>query len=171
MWEAVRTELDVVEVMARAEHISAPSRTSGSTMDMPAARTISPMPADRISRAEFDRFLIDQPPQVRAIARVLRSAVLRAVPTASEAFKFRVPCYFRADAYFGSIGGNICMIEIKKRVVVLSFILGAKVHDPHRLLFGTSKNKRFLCIPDAAFARSTPVAKLVQSAAKVDLFD
>lgn len=129
------------------------------------------MSAPRVSREELERHLIDQTPKVRAIVRALRAAILKAVPRASEAFKFHVLCYYRADAYFGSIGGNICMIEVKQGQVLLSFILGAKIADPGGLLFGTGKSKRFLRVADAALARSGAVAKLVRAAARVDLSD
>lgn len=129
------------------------------------------MRSDRLSREEVARHLIDHPPEVRAIVRALRKAVLAAAPKASEAIKFRVLCYYRGDAYFKSIGGNICMIEVKGGRVLLSFILGARVADPDGLLFGTGKSKRFLRVPSVAFAKGRQVARLVRAAAKVGLWD
>jgi hypothetical protein len=103
--------------------------------------------------------------------RALRAAVLKAAPESAEAIKFHVLCYYHADAYFGAIGGNICMIEVKRGQVFLSFIRGSLLSDPERLLRGSQKIKRLLPIPDAAFARSRAVAALVRAAARLRPWD
>jgi hypothetical protein len=103
--------------------------------------------------------------------RTLRRAVLAAAPEASEAIKFRVLCYFHDDSYFKSIGGNICMIEVKGDRVVLSFIHGVHLPDPEGLLFGSGKFKRFLRVPDAKTATSAPVTDLIRAAARLRPWD
>lgn len=129
----------------------------------------------RLSRAELQDHLSLEDERAARLVRVLRRAVLKAVPRAAEAIKFRVLCYYHADAYFGSIGGNICMIEVKparpERKVLLTFIHGAQLDDPGRLLRGRQKFKRHLPVPDAAFAQGREVAALVRAAAALRPWD
>lgn len=115
--------------------------------------------------------MLDQPPATRRIVEALRATVLAAAPKAAEAFKFRVLCYFHDDAYFGSIGGNICMIEVKRGEVFLSFIHGSLLPDPRGLLLGKGKFKRFVRIPDQQTAASAPIKQLVLAAAKLRPWD
>ena len=121
----------------------------------------------RLVSDDLARHLIDEPVGVRA----LREAALAAAPKASEAIKFRALCHYPGDAFFKSIGGNICMIEVKDGQVRLSLILGAKVADPDGLLFGSGKCKRFLGVPIVAFAKREYVASLVRAASRMDSFD
>ncbi len=129
------------------------------------------MPPPRLSARALAEHLLPETPEVRHTVRALRAAVLKAAPEAAEAFKFHVLCYYRDDAWLKSIGGNICMIEIKRGKVLLSLIHGAKVPDPAGLMFGTGKFKRFVRVPDAAFAQSRPVAALIRAAAGTELFE
>lgn len=140
----------------------------------------------RLSPRAVSHHLRLEPPAVARLVRTLRQAVLNAVPGAAEAIKFGVLCYYHADAYFGALGGNICMIEIKDalrrpvkgrgrrerrpgrtaeqaRAVFLSFIHGAALPDPNRLLRGRLKNKRFVAIPDVATAESSAIRALVRA--------
>src|ERR1043165_4098931 len=102
------------------------------------------MPPPRILAKTLTEHLIPESPEARRTVRALRNVILKTVPAASEAMKFHVLCYYHGDAYFGAIGGNICMIEIKNDRVLLSFIHGAKVPDPKKLLSGKQKFKRAL---------------------------
>lgn len=115
--------------------------------------------------------MLDQPPATRRIVESLRATVLAAAPKAAEAFKFRVFCYFHDDAYFGAIGGNICMIEIKEGGVLLSFIHGSLLPDPRGLLLGKGKFKRFARVPDEATAKSRAIKGLVRAAATLRPWD
>jgi hypothetical protein len=131
-------------------------------------------PIDKPSRLTqqklADHLCMEELP-VRRLVLALRRAVLDAVPTASEAVKFRVLCYFHGDAYFKSIGGNICMIEAKRGRVVLSFIRGSLVEDPDGLLMGKGKFKRFVPIASEAEAASPRVARVIKRAAKIEPWD
>lgn len=128
----------------------------------------------RLTRTQLaDHFCLESP-ATRRLALLLRRRVLRVAPAAAEAVKFRALCYFHADAYFGSIGGNICMIELPrsaKRGLTLSFIHGALLPDPHHLLQGTSKSKRFISIPDAQTAADPRISALIGAAAKLRPWD
>lgn len=129
------------------------------------------MPLARLSAAKLTEHLITETPAVRATVRALRRTVLKAAPAAVEAMKFHVLCYFHADAYFGAIGGNICLIETKADKAYLSFIHGSKLPDPSSLLRGKGKFKRFLHIPDPKFAASREVVALIRAAAALKPWD
>lgn len=127
------------------------------------------MAPPRVSaRTLRDLLIVEQPPVARLVRQV-RQLVLATIPRAAEALKFRVLCYFHEDAFFGAIGGNICMIEVKDgrrcvRHVTLSFIHGALLPDPRGLLHGSAKCKRFVPIPDLAAAQRPEVVALLRAA-------
>jgi hypothetical protein len=104
---------------------------------------------------------------VAEIVTALREMVLTQAPGASEALRFGALSYFLAGRPFASIGGNICMIEIKPDGSVrLSFIHGAELDDPDRLLLGSGKAKRYLLIGSPRDARRPAVRALVRAAAR-----
>jgi len=125
----------------------------------------------RLNAAALARHLLGNEPATRRTVRALRNAILAVAPDAAEAIKFHMLCYYHADAFFGSIGGNICMIEIKKGLVLLSFIHGALLPDPAGILFGKGKSKRFARIADPAVAASDRVADLVRASAELRPWD
>jgi hypothetical protein len=129
------------------------------------------MPAPRITTGALTRHLVDEPPATRRLVRALRRSVLSAAPGAAEAFRFHALCYFHPRAFFGAIGGHICFIELRGGRVLLSFIHGAALPDPKRLLFGRGKSKRFVHIPDEATASSAAVRSLVRAAAALHPWD
>ena len=132
------------------------------------------MSLPRLSRASLADHLDLESPSTRRLVRALRRVVLRAVPNATEAVKFRVLCYYHADAFFGAIGGNICMIELprgRRSTVTLSFIHGARLPDPHRLLQGRAKIKRWVAVPDLRAATDPRLAVLIRAAAKLRPWD
>ena len=123
------------------------------------------MSSPRLSRAALAQHLRAELPAVRRTVLAMRRAVLAAAPGAAEAIKFHVLAYYHDGAFFKSIGGNICMIEIKKNKVILSFIRGSDLPDPAGLLYGSGKHKRFVDIPDAAFTTRPEIAALIRAAA------
>lgn len=90
---------------------------------------------------------------------------------ASEAVKFHVLCYYHADASFGAIGGAICMIEIRKGRVFLSFIHGSRLDDPATRLSGTAKFKRSARVESPAAAADPALRDLVVQAAALRPWD
>src|SRR5690349_15419981 len=119
----------------------------------------------RLSSAALRDWLAFEEPAVRRIALEVRRMVLRAAPRAEEGMKFRCPCYWHAGAFFGSIGGNVCVIEVKRGGVVLSFILGADLPDPAGLLRGKAKAKRLVPVATVGAARDGRLARLVRASA------
>ena len=132
------------------------------------------MPPARLTAARLADHLVLEPPATRRLVRLLRRNILKAVPAAAEAVKFHALCYYHADAFFGAIGGNICMIELPRKPgapVMLSFIHGAHLADPHGLLGGRGKSKRFIPIETVDAASDRRIIALVRSAAKLQPWD
>ncbi len=126
------------------------------------------MPSQRLSPSEMRDHLALESGEVCGIVRQLRRVVLKTVPEATEAVKFGALSYFHGDATFGSIGGNICMIDAKRGRVTLSFIRGVELEDPHGLLTGAGKYKRAIVIPNREAADDPRLMDLVREAAELD---
>ncbi len=126
----------------------------------------------RLSPSQLAEHLLLETPDVARLVREVRKGVLGVARDSTEAVKFGVLCYFHADAWFGAIGGNICMIEVKDRPkgrgggreVLLSFIHGALLADPKGLLRGRGKMKRFLPVRDADHVERKDVLALIRAA-------
>ncbi len=131
----------------------------------------TPVKPARLSREDRSRHLMEATPATRRIVDALRTTILKAAPEAHEAIRFRTLCYFHADSFFGSIGGNICMIEPKPEGVLVSFIHGAHLNDPAGLLFGKGKSKRFARVDSVDDARRPALIKLIRAAAKLRPWD
>jgi len=119
-----------------------------------------------MSIGELVAFLERWPAELVDIVLALRDVVRAAAPKATEAVKFHSLCYFRPDAPFGSIGGNVCMISVRRGVVYLSFLHGARLPDPQRLLTGTAKAKREIKIDTRAAIRHPAIRDLIRAAAR-----
>ncbi|MGE3109471.1 MAG: DUF1801 domain-containing protein [Phycisphaerales bacterium] len=119
----------------------------------------------RLTPTEFAVHLAEVTGEARRVVMAARRLVLGLVPSATEAIKFGVICYFHDRAYFKSIGGNICMLEIRRGRVVMSFIRGASLPDPAGLLYGTGRFKRFMDLPDVRSVRRRAVAEMIRAAA------
>lgn len=132
---------------------------------------MSPIPGGRrpprLSARQLADHLVLQPADVRKLVLALRRTVLRAAPTAAEAVKFRALCYYHPDAWFGSIGGHICVIEARAGRVTLSFIHGAALPDPKGLLRGNGKSKRHVPIGDPRTAADPAIAALIRASARL----
>lgn len=128
--------------------------------------------AERLSGATLREHLQFESPGVARLVRALRRVVLREAPGAAEGVRFGVLCYYHADAWFGAIGGNICMIEVRdagspersRREVRLSFIHGAALPDPAGLLRGRGRSKRHVPVPDEGAAALSALATLIRRA-------
>jgi hypothetical protein len=123
----------------------------------------------RLKPRQIESHLADESADVRRLALRLRRMILTSVPRAAEAIRFNALCYYHDGAAFGAIGGNICMIEVRRMKhesrMLLSFIQGASVQDPHGLLRGKGKAKRFVPIPSLAAADDPRIGALVRAAA------
>jgi hypothetical protein len=129
-------------------------------------QTASRAKGTRLEPGELSVFLESCPPGTAGIVRALRAMIRRCAPGTAEAIRFHSICYFLAEARFGSIGGNICMIEDRPNTVRLSFLHGAALTDPAGLLRGEGKAKRFVDIASMAEARRPALGALVKRAAE-----
>ena len=120
----------------------------------------------RLTAAQFADHLALKPPAVRQLLRKVRYVVLKTVPRAAESVKFGCLCYYYPDLPFGAIGGNICLIEVRRGAVALSFIHGARLPDPHRLLKGRGKAKRFISIAHLHLVANPHLIELIRAAAE-----
>lgn len=131
-----------------------------------------PMRPTRLSARELSLHLGLESSETVRLVKKLRATVLKLAPQAAEAIRFGVLWYYHPDAWFGSIGGNICTIEVKDRParegggrgVDLAFVHGHALPDPAGLLRGKGKVKRRTAIPGAAAAASPEVAALICAA-------
>ncbi len=126
------------------------------------------MPPQRLSPSEMRDHLALESGEVCGIVRQLRRMVLSAAPEATESIKFGALSYYHGGATFASIGSNICMIDAKRGQVTLSFIRGVELEDPHHLLRGSGKYKRFVAIPSRDAALDPRLVDLVREAAQLD---
>ena len=94
---------------------------------------------------EVEAFLEKLPAEQHSIALELRSLVARAAPQACEIFQWRGLSYYDARRG-GTVGAAICQIGFERDHVRLGFIHGAFLPDPHKLLEGDRKYKRFVRI-------------------------
>jgi len=124
------------------------------------------LPVPRLGHADLEAHLDGHPSDIREIVLALREVVLAAAPDAAEAVKFGCLSYHRVGAWLGSIGGNVCMIEVCRGEIWLSFIRGAGLPDPARLLVGEGKFKRFVAIPSPAAVRRRAVRDLIAASAR-----
>lgn len=98
----------------------------------------------RLTVAQLADYLSTFPRHIRDLATTLRDLVLRSAPAVQETIKFRALCYFKPGHPFKTIGGNVCLISPRQTCVRLEFIHGASLADPHRLLRGAAKAKRYI---------------------------
>jgi hypothetical protein len=111
------------------------------------------------------------PGDLRDLVVALREMVRDAAPAAVEDIKFHTLCYFKPGCAFGAIGGNVCMIECKRGRVALSFIHGAQLPDPQRLLKGRAQAKRFVELRSLIDVPRAALVDLVRAAVDYNALD
>ena len=98
----------------------------------------------------------------------LRELVREVAPNVTEAIKFHSLCYFKPGMPYGSIGGNVCGIGEHKGTVYLSFIHGAALPDPERLLQGDGKAMRKIPIRSSADIHRPAIKRLIKASIRYD---
>jgi hypothetical protein len=116
---------------------------------------------------QIENFLKFAPPQLQEIALELRNIIFSVAPDATEVVPWGDLSYFH-EGRGGIISAGICQIEIRKNHVRLAFIHGAFLPDPHKLLRGTQKAKRFIEIDSYDDAPWDDLKELILSASKFD---
>ena len=116
---------------------------------------------------QIENFLKFAPPQLQDIVLELRNIIFSVAPDAAEVVPWGDLSYFH-EGRGGIISAGICQIEICKNHVRLAFIHGAFLPDPHKLLRGTQKAKRFIEIDSYDDAPWDDLKELILSASKFD---
>ncbi len=120
-----------------------------------------------LSTPEVERFLSHIPPGLQDIALELRNMLASICPEATERIIWGALSY-HDSAKGGPLRGGICQIELFDDHVRLSFVHGARLEDPHRLLVGNRKSKRYVRIASYEGAPWDAIRGLIQAAARLD---
>ena len=114
----------------------------------------------------IENFLKFTPSHLQEIVLELRNIIFSVAPDAAEVVPWGdLSCFHEGRG--GLISAGICQIEIRNHVR-LAFIHGAFLPDPHELLRGTQKVKRFIEIDSYDNAPWDDLKELVLSASKFD---
>lgn len=116
---------------------------------------------------QVENFLKFTPQPLQEIVLELRNIIFSVAPDTVEVVRWGGLSYFH-EGRGGIVSAGICQIEIHKEHVRLAFIHGAFLPDPHKLLFGTQKAKRFIEIDSYDNAPWEDLKALILSASKFD---
>ena len=94
----------------------------------------------------------------------LRDFVLDVEPELAETIAFHALGYYKPHRPYGVIGGNVCMIGLRKDHVRLGFIHGASLPDPEGLLEGAAKAARHIEVRSRTDIRRGAFKKLIRAA-------
>jgi hypothetical protein len=108
---------------------------------------------------ELTDFLARLSRQQRPLVEALRRTIRRVVPETAETVLWDSLSYHR-PSFGGRIKGADC--------VHLGFIHGTALADPHHLLRGSGKAKRFLPVQGVADAERPAVRDLLKAASEYD---
>jgi len=97
----------------------------------------------------------------------LRNIIFSVAPDTVEVVRWGGLSYFH-EGGGGIVSAGICQIGIEKDHVRLAFIHGAFLPDPHKLLLGTQKAKRYVEISSYEDAPWDYFKKLIAASAKFD---
>jgi hypothetical protein len=97
------------------------------------------------------------------IVLALRQVILRNAPGVEESIAWGGLSYHRPWVG-GRVKGAVCQIVTKRGKVRLDFIHGVALPEPHGLLRGDLRSKRFVPIGSPEVARAAEVEALVRSA-------
>jgi len=115
----------------------------------------------------IETFLQRTPLHLQEIVLELRNIIFSVAPDATEVVPWGDLSYYH-EGRGGIVSAGICQIEIRKNHVLLAFIHGAFLPDPHKLLHGTQKYKRFIEIDSYDDAPWDDLKELILSASKFD---
>ena len=116
---------------------------------------------------EVETFLQHTPASLQEIVLELRNVIASVAPDAVEVVRWGGLSYFHAGRG-GIVSAGICQIGIHENYVRLDFIHGAFIADPHGLLEGTQKAKRFVKIPSYDTAPWEQLKDLIVASSQFD---
>jgi hypothetical protein len=107
------------------------------------------------------------PDELADLVLELRDLVLSVAPQATESTHSKGFTYHDAQRG-GHVSAGICQIVIFPDHVRLAFIHGIFLPDPHRLLEGDARYKRYVKIVSGKIVRWDMLADLIRSSANFD---
>jgi hypothetical protein len=116
---------------------------------------------------EIETFLQHTPLPLQEIVFELRNLIVSAAPDAVEVVRWGDLGYFH-EGRGGLVSAGICQIEVRKEHVLLAFIHGAFLPDPHGLLEGTQKAKRVVRLESFNDAPWEALQELIIASAHFD---
>jgi hypothetical protein len=119
------------------------------------------------SLREIERFLERKPEALKDLVFELRNLIAEIAPYATEKILWGGLSYYDA-ARGGAVKGGICQIEIHADHVRLSFVHGAFLSDPQRLLQGERLYKRYVRLESYESAPWEALGELVSASARFD---
>ena len=120
-----------------------------------------------LSLHEIELFLQRTPPHLQDVVWELRNIIASVVPGAVEVIRWGGLSYFH-EGRGGIVSAGICQIGLGEDHIRLDFIHGAFLPDPHGLLHGTQKAKRFVRIESYEDAPWEHLKELIAASAKFD---
>ena len=120
-----------------------------------------------LSLREIENFLQRTPAHLQDIVLELRSIIVAVAPDAVEVMRWGGLSYVH-EGRGGLVSANICQIAIFEDHIGLGFIHGVHLSDPHHLLEGTQKAKRYAWIRSYDDAPWDGLKQLIEESAHFD---
>jgi hypothetical protein len=114
---------------------------------------------------EIEMFLRSTPKNLQEIVFELRNIIASAARDAAEVIRWGGLSYFHEGAG-GIVSAGICQIGIHEDHVRLAIVHGKFIDDPHHLLIGTQKVKRYVKIESYDTAPWEYIKELIETSAK-----
>jgi hypothetical protein len=115
----------------------------------------------------IESFVQNTPAHLQEIVLELRNIIIAVAPDAVEVVRWGGLSYFHAGQG-GIVSAGICQIGIHTDHVRLAFIHGAFLPNPHNLLKGSQKAKRFVRIESYEAAPWDYFRELILASAQFD---
>lgn len=116
---------------------------------------------------QIETFLQRTPTHLQDIVLELRNIITSVAPDAVEVVRWGGLSYFH-EGRGGIVSAGICQIGIHENYIRLDFIHGTFLPDPHNLLVGTQKAKRFVRIETFEDAPWEYLKELIADSAKFE---
>ena len=116
---------------------------------------------------EIESFLQHVPVHLQDIVFELRNIIASVAPDAAEAIRWGGLSYFH-EGRGGIVSAGICQIGIHEDYIRLDFIHGIFLSDPHHLLQGNQKVKRYVRLGSYDHAPWNALKQLIQESSRFD---
>src|SRR5512138_2827214 len=116
---------------------------------------------------EIEVFLQRTPVPLQEIIFELRNLVVEVAPDAVEVIRWGGLSYFH-EGRGGIVSASICQIAIFEDHIGLGFIHGIHLSDPHHLLEGSQKSKRYAWIHSYDDAPWDDLKQLIEESSRFD---